>query len=161
MDSLAAYKHKIIQTQTELGQLLATWRLKDEQIVFTNGCFDVLHMGHFHTLCSAKNCGTKLIVGLNTDDSIKRLKGESRPIFGEQSRLLQLTVLTCVDAAILFKEDTPINLIKQIKPATLVKGGDYKIEEIVGTSFLKSYGGKVKTIPFLNGYSTSGILNSI
>ena len=160
MDSLAAYKHKIIDTPAGLKRMLARWRLKNEQVVFTNGCFDVLHLGHFHTLCAAKNFGTKLIVGLNADNSIKRLKGESRPVFDEQTRLLQLAVLACVDAIILFEEDTPINLIKQIKPHTLVKGGDYQVDKVVGNTFLKSYGGEVKIIPFLKGFSTSKIISS-
>jgi len=158
VDSLAAYKHKIIKSQIELNSLLARWHLKDEKIVFTNGCFDVIHLGHFHTLCAAKNFGTKLIVGLNSDDSVKRLKGENRPIFNEQTRLFQLTVLSCVNAVILFDEETPINLIRTIKPDFLVKGGDYETDEIVGASFLKSYGGNVKTIPYLKGFSTSRIL---
>jgi len=158
VDSLAVYRHKIINSQAELNRLLAIWRLKDEQIVFTNGCFDVLHLGHFHTLATAKSYGTKLIIGLNTDNSIKQLKGTSRPIFNEQTRLLQLAVLTCVNTIMLFDEDTPLNLIKKIRPHILVKGGDYKENEIVGSEFLKSYGGCVKIIPFLNGFSTSKIL---
>jgi len=159
VDSLAAYKHKIINTDKELKSTLARWRLKEEHIVFTNGCFDVLHLGHFHTLCSAKKMGTKLIVGLNSDNSIKRLKGKNRPIFNEQNRVLQLSVLSCIDAIKLFKKDTPLTLIEKIRPNSLVKGGDYKADEIVGASFLKSYGGKVKTIPFLEGFSTSSIIN--
>lgn len=159
MDSLVAYKHKIINSQVELNKLLARWRLKDEHIVFTNGCFDVLHLGHFHTLAAAKNCGTKLIVGLNTDSSIKRLKGENRPMFNQQTRLYQLMGLVYVNAIMLFEEDTPLNLIKKIKPNTLVKGGDYKVADIVGSDFLKSYEGQVKIIPYLKNFSTSKILN--
>jgi len=159
VDSLAAYKHKIINADDQLKSTLARWRLKEEHIVFTNGCFDVLHLGHFHTLCSAKKMGTKLIVGLNSDSSVKRLKGESRPVFDEQTRLLQLTVLSCIDTIVLFEEDTPLKLIQIIKPDILVKGGDYKADEIVGASFLKSYGGAVKIIPFLKGFSTSKIIN--
>lgn len=159
MDSLVAYKHKIINTDDQLKSTLARWRLKEEHIVFTNGCFDVLHLGHFHTLCLAKKMGTKLIVGLNSDSSVKRLKGKSRPVFDEQTRLLQLTVLSCIDTIVLFEEDTPLKLIQKIKPDILVKGGDYKANEIVGASFLKSYGGKVKIIPFLKGFSTSKIIN--
>jgi len=159
VDSLAAYKHKIINTDEQLKNKLEKWRMQKECIVFTNGCFDVLHLGHFHTLCSAKKMGTKLIVGLNSDNSVKRLKGENRPIFNEQIRLLQLTVLACIDAIKLFEEDTPLKLIEKIEPKILVKGGDYKAQEIVGATFLKSYGGEVKTIPFLKGFSTTSIVN--
>lgn len=159
MDSLAAYKHKIIETNRSLKSTLAIWRLKEEQIVFTNGCFDVLHLGHMHTLATAKSFGTKLIVGLNSDDSVKRLKGTSRPIFNQVTRSLQLTAFTFVDAIIIFEEDTPLQIIKQVKPNILVKGGDYKAEEIVGAAHLKNYGGQVKIVPYLNGFSTSSIVN--
>jgi len=160
VDSLAAYKHKIISSGARLKSLLAMWRLKDEQVVFTNGCFDILHLGHFHTLASAKQLGTKLIIGLNSDESVKRLKGKHRPKFDEQTRLYQLSTLSFVDAIMLFEEDTPLNLIKKIKPDILVKGGDYKADEIVGSNFLRSYGGQVKIIPFLDGFSTSAILET-
>jgi len=158
VDSLAAYKHKLIENKLALKHLLARWRFKDEVIVFTNGCFDVLHLGHLHILSAAKALGTKLVLGLNSDTSVKRLKGESRPIFNEQIRSWQLAALACVDAVILFEEDTPLNLIKVIEPNILVKGGDYKINEIVGADFVTNNSGKVKVVPFLEGFSTTGIL---
>ena len=160
MDSLAAYKHKLVNSKIDLQSLLAGWYLKDEVIVFTNGCFDVLHLGHLHVLASAKAYGTKLIVGLNSDASVMRLKGNSRPIFDEQVRSWQLAVLAFVDAIIIFEEDTPLNLIKAIKPQVLVKGGDYNISEIVGASFVSENGGEVKVIPFLGGFSTTNIIGS-
>jgi len=158
VDSLAAYKHKLIENTVSAKPLLARWALKDEVVVFTNGCFDVLHLGHLHVLASAKVFGTKLIVGLNSDASVKRLKGESRPIFDEQTRSWQLAALSCVDAIILFEEDTPLNLIKAISPDVLVKGGDYKINEIVGADFVIANGGEVKVVPFLEGFSTTKIV---
>jgi len=158
VDSLAAYKHKLINDTSALKPILARWALKDEVIVFTNGCFDVLHLGHMHVLASAKTFGSKLIVGLNSDASVKRLKGDSRPIFDEKVRSLQLAALACVDAVIIFEEDTPLNLIKAINPNVLVKGGDYQIDKIVGADHVIANGGEVKVVDFLEGFSTTGIL---
>lgn len=129
--------------------------------VFTNGCFDLLHPGHISYLNEAKSLGNWLIIGLNTDNSIKRLKGENRPIQDQNIRKIMLENLKCVDEVILFDEDTPLNLIKKIKPNVLVKGGDYKIEQIIGHEFVSSYGGVVKTISFLDGYSTTQLIQRI
>ena len=136
------------------------WKKKNH-IVFTNGCFDILHLGHIDYLFKASKLGDKLIVGVNTDKSIQRLKGENRPIQNESTRVSILAALSCVDAVILFDDDTPKQLIELIQPNTLVKGADYKIKDIVGRDFVISYGGNVETIPFLEGYSTSHIINSI
>lgn len=138
-----------------LNSLLAGWRMKNDKIIFTNGCFDLLHSGHVHLLSSAKDFGTKLIVGLNNDASVKRLKGDHRPIQNENDRALIMASQHLVDAVILFEEDTPLQLIQFIQPDFLVKGGDWEISKIVGADFVKSYGGEVKTISYLEGNSTS------
>lgn len=147
-----------IQTLTQISAQLHIWRFLDEKIVFTNGCFDLLHQGHIDYLSRSADLGTKLIVGLNKDISIKKLnKGNSRPIQDEKSRAVILAALFFVDAVILFDEDTPLNLITTIRPNVLVKGADYAIENIVGAKEVFSYGGTVQTISFLEGYSTSQI----
>ena len=129
-------------------------------MVFTNGCFDLLHPGHVHYLKEAKALGDKLIVGLNSDASVQQLKGNNRPINDEVFRLKMLLGLA-VDLVILFSEETPIELIKCIKPDTLVKGGDYKINTIVGAEYVLSYGGEVRVLSFLEGYSSSSIIKKI
>ena len=136
------------------------WKNKNH-IVFTNGCFDILHLGHIDYLFKASKLGDKLIVGVNTDKCIQSIKGKNRPIQNEFARASILASLSCVDAVILFDDDTPKQLIELIQPNTLVKGADYKIKDIVGRDFVISYGGNVETIPFLEGYSTSHIINSI
>ena len=136
------------------------WKSKNH-IVFTNGCFDILHLGHIDYLFKASKLGDKLIVGVNTDKCIQNIKGKNRPSQNETSRVSILASLSCVDAVILFDENTPKKLIQLIQPNTLVKGADYKIEDIVGSDFVISYGGNVQTIPFLEGYSSSHIINSI
>lgn len=136
-----------------------TWRAAGEQVVFTNGCFDIIHLGHVDYLEKAALLGTKLVVGLNSDDSVKRLKGKDRPINNAYARARVLAALGFVDAVCLFEHDTPLQLIEAIKPHVLVKGGDYEISNIVGAEFVQSLGGKVETIPLVNGYSTTGIIN--
>lgn len=133
----------------------------DKQIVFTNGCFDILHIGHVRYLQEAKKLGDILIVGINTDESVKRLKGPSRPIQSEMDRAEILAALECVDFVIHFNEDTPLNLIKKIKPNILVKGGDWKPENIVGSDFVLSNGGKVLSLRFTDDHSTTNIINKI
>lgn len=130
-----------------------------DKIVFTNGCFDILHQGHIHLLSSCSDLGDRLIVGLNSDASVKRLKGVTRPINDENSRAILLSAIEFVDAIIVFNEDTPENVIHSIKPGVLVKGGDWKKEEIVGSAFVASYRGEVKTVPYLKGFSTTGIIS--
>jgi D-beta-D-heptose 7-phosphate kinase/D-beta-D-heptose 1-phosphate adenosyltransferase len=129
-----------------------------QRVVFTNGCFDILHVGHIRYLQAARALGDFLIVGVNTDRSVQVLKGPGRPVQDETSRAEILAALGCVDAAILFDEETPEKLIRAVRPDVLVKGGDYKIETIVGASFVQSYGGQVKALEFVAGRSTSSII---
>lgn len=132
-----------------------------EVVVFTNGCFDILHPGHIELLKQAKALGTKLIVGINSDKSVRRIKGSSRPIVSENDRAEVLRGLSSVDEVVIFNEPTPEKIIKIIKPNVLVKGGDWAIDEIIGADFVKKNGGKVYSIPFKNGYSTSSIIEKI
>jgi rfaE bifunctional protein nucleotidyltransferase chain/domain len=151
-----------IHTLPTLLSQVTQWKATNETIVFTNGCFDILHRGHIDYLNKAALLGTKLIVALNTDASVKRLgKGDSRPLQDEQSRLHIMESLRCVDAVLLFNEDTPLLLIQAIQPNVLVKGGDYELQNIVGYTDVIAGGGKVLTIPFLEGYSTTSIEQKI
>ena len=131
------------------------------KVVFTNGCFDILHAGHVQYLNEAKKLGSTLVVGLNSDESVKRLKGSDRPLNNVNDRKFLLENLKAVDRVEIFEEDTPLNLIKQIKPDILVKGGDYQPDEIVGSSFVKESGGEVICLTFLDGYSTSKVISAI
>jgi len=137
------------------------WRVVQRKIVFTNGCFDILHHGHLDYLARAAEHGNILIVGVNTDSSVRKLKGPERPLNHEEDRAFQLASLLCVDAVCLFNEDTPKELIQAIKPDVLVKGGDYTKDKIVGADFVESYGGSVEIIPFVQGYSTSSLIERI
>jgi rfaE bifunctional protein nucleotidyltransferase chain/domain len=146
------------------------WRLKSERIVFTNGVFDILHAGHVDYLAQASKLGNRLVVGINSDESVRRLgKGDDRPINHEIARAQVLAALASVDAVVIFNEDTPLNVIKTIKPEVLVKGGDYDENQadknsknyIVGSEEVKLAGGEVYTIPFLDGFSTTSVINKI
>jgi D-beta-D-heptose 7-phosphate kinase/D-beta-D-heptose 1-phosphate adenosyltransferase len=137
------------------------WRSKGRKIAFTNGCFDILHHGHLDLLAKAADHGNVLVVGVNSDASVKRLKGEDRPVNHEQDRAFQLASLLCVDAVFIFGEDTPAELIQMVKPDVLVKGGDYTIDTIVGADYVTSNGGSVEIIPFVEGYSTSSLISRI
>ncbi len=130
-----------------------------QNVVFTNGCFDIIHAGHIDYLSKARNLGDVLVVGLNSDESVRRLKGPQRPINNVDARSKVLASLFFVDYIIVFEEDTPLNLIKSVRPDILVKGGDYTRDAVVGADFVESYGGKVVILPFLKGYSTTSILN--
>ena len=130
-------------------------------LVFTNGCFDLIHPGHIDLLIRARTLGEALMVGLNTDSSVKRLKGPNRPILDENSRALMLAALEVIDYVVLFDEDTPIELIKAVKPGILVKGEDYKIEDVVGREVVEEYGGRVELIPIRLDISTSMIMEKI
>jgi rfaE bifunctional protein nucleotidyltransferase chain/domain len=152
---------KICADALQLEAKLKAWHKNGEQVVFTNGCFDILHRGHADYLAKAADLGSKLIVAVNTDASVRKLKGETRPIQDEQSRLFILASLACVDAVILFDEDTPYELIQKVQPDILVKGSDYSPENIVGYDIVTAKGGKVKTIDFMPGYSTSLIEKKI
>ena len=153
-------KDKIVSPE-EARKLRNSWRLKDEKTVFTNGCFDIMHLGHITILENAYHLGDHLIVGVNSDSSVKRLKGESRPIFPENDRARMLASLEFVDLVVIFEEDTPENLIKILKPDILVKGEDYKDKEVVGREFVESYGGEVILLPLVKGYSTTEIIRRI
>jgi len=133
----------------------------NKKIVFTNGCFDILHVGHIRLLNDAKKLGDILVVGINSDFSIKKLKGKDRPINIESDRKIILESLKAVDFVFIFEEDTPLNHIKKIKPNILVKGGDYSESNIVGSDFVKNNGGEVKTLSFHYGYSSSKYINQI
>ena len=161
MDYLPFIEKKIAYTAKEAENTLSLWRFKDDKIVFTNGCFDILHRGHIEYLAQAANLGTKLIIGLNSDASVKRLKGENRPVNDENARALLLASLVFVDKVILFDTDTPRDLIDFVQPDVLVKGGDYKSEEIVGHDIVKAKGGEVITINFIEGYSTTSMIEKM
>jgi len=135
------------------------WKFQSRKIVFTNGCFDILHRGHIEYLSKARDLGDVLIIGLNTDSSVKRIKGGNRPVQDETSRAMILASLRFVEAVVLFDEDTPHNLISLVKPDVLVKGGDYTEETIVGADIVRASGGEVVTVPLTEGYSTTQILN--
>lgn len=161
-------EHKIFQPQA-LKEQVMKWKEQGETVVFTNGCFDILHPGHVDYLIKASEKGSKLIVAVNTDRSVRTLKGDSRPLNNELSRMFVLGGLACVDALLLFDEDTPLDLIKLLEPDVLVKGGDYDANEsdesspayIVGSKEVKQHGGMVMTIPFLEGFSTTGLIDKI
>ncbi|HXS37136.1 MAG TPA: D-glycero-beta-D-manno-heptose 1-phosphate adenylyltransferase [Flavipsychrobacter sp.] len=137
------------------------WRVVQKKIVFTNGCFDILHHGHLDYLARAADHGNILIVGVNTDSSVRKLKGPERPLNHENDRAFQLASLLYIDAVCLFNEDTPKELIEAVRPDVLVKGGDYTKDKIVGADFVESYGGSVEIIPFVQGYSTSSLIERI
>ncbi len=161
MKNLEIIKNKILSGE-KLERTLALWRFQQKKIVFTNGCFDLLHLGHVDYLCKAKDEGDVLVVGVNTDRSVKMLeKGSSRPITDEVSRSTLVAALHFVDAVVLFDEETPYRLIEKVQPDVLVKGSDYKPEDIVGYDIVKAKGGRVVTVDLLPGYSTTAIEKKI
>lgn len=156
MNYLQVVQQKIM-TLTELKRQVAVWRLKSKRIVFTNGCFDLVHAGHIHLLSTARSFGDVLIVGLNTDASVSKLK-PGRPLQDEATRALIMASFTVTDAVILFNEETPLELINSLRPDVLVKGGDYTKATVVGSDLVESYGGNVELVNLLEGFSTSGII---
>ena len=160
MSHLEKINDKIISLQA-LKSRVKNWKSGNEKIVFTNGCFDILHKGHLEVLAKTADLGNRLIIGLNSDSSIKNLKGGNRPIVDENSRAILLAALSFVDAVVLFSEQTPLNLIAEIKPDILAKGGDYKITEIVGYEVVQQNGGEVITIPLIEGFSSTNIIDKI
>lgn len=140
-------------------KLVNGWRIHSDKIVFTNGCFDIMHRGHVEYLAQAAQLGHRLVVGLNSDASVKRLKGDSRPINDWYARAEVLASMQWIDAVVGFDEDTPLNLIEATEPSFLVKGGDYKAEDVVGYDFVKAHGGETVIINFVDGYSTTSIIN--
>ena len=150
-----------IQTPEQLLATLGQWRAAGEKIVFTNGCFDLLHYGHLHYLAQARDLGDRLVVGLNNATSVRRLKGPSRPINDQLTRTHLLAALEVVDAVVVFEEDTPLLLIELVQPDFLVKGGDWQPEQIVGSAGVLANGGQVISLPFVTGYSTTNIEQKI
>jgi len=145
----------------EAKKKLAEWRMQGKHIVFTNGCFDLLHPGHIDYLEKARALGDILIVGLNDDDSVRRLKGNTRPINPLSDRILMLMALESVDMVVPFSADTPLNLITTLMPDVLVKGGDYRLDDIIGTKEVRANGGEVIVIPFMKDYSSSSLIERI
>jgi rfaE bifunctional protein nucleotidyltransferase chain/domain len=150
-----------IQPLAALKTMVLAWQKEGKKIVFTNGVFDLLHIGHVTYLAKAAELGDKLIIGLNADSSVKRIKGDSRPINDQSSRAALLASLFFVNGVVLFEEDTPFNLITSLMPDILVKGADYTIDNIVGAKEVISNGGEVKTITFVEGYSSTSIIKKI
>jgi len=160
MNKLDVIKSKIIDIDN-ITSYLTYWKLKNKKIVFTNGCFDILHRGHVEYLAQAASVGDVLVIGLNSDISVRSIKGKNRPVLDEYARAILLASLSFVTAVILFSEDTPYELIKKVNPDVLVKGSDYKAEDIVGYDIVKANGGEVVTIDFIEGYSTTSIIDKL
>ncbi len=158
-------KTKIIRAKILSGSMLdralAYWRFRGSKIVFTNGCFDILHLGHAEYLAKASGLGDVLVAGVNTDSSVRAIKGSLRPLQDEKSRAFLLASFSVVSAVVLFEEETPLELIKRIKPHILVKGNDYRLEEIVGHDIVAEWGGRVEIIDLVEGYSSSSIIGKI
>jgi D-glycero-beta-D-manno-heptose 1-phosphate adenylyltransferase len=150
-----------IVTLPELLRRAAQWRLLSKKIAFTNGCFDILHAGHIASLTQAANAADLLVVGMNADTSVKGLKGEGRPVNDENARALVMAALTMVDAVVLFSEPTPLELIKSLQPDFLVKGGDYKVEDIAGAKEVIGWGGQVIINPIVEGFSTTSLIRKL
>ena len=150
-----------IKSLAEAKKTVTDWKATGKKVVFTNGCFDILHLGHVDYLEKARNLGDKLVLGLNTDDSVSRFKGPNRPIQDETSRARILAAFQFIDLVVFFNEDTPLNLISELVPDILVKGSDYLAENIVGADVVIRHGGQVKTIDFVPGYSTTRIVEKI
>lgn len=159
-DKIDIIRQKILSA-SELDGWLARARFKNRKIVFTNGCFDVLHRGHVDYLVRASELGDLLVIGLNTDESVRRLKGPSRPYLDEETRAYLLASMSFTSAIILFEEDTPMELIQKVRPDVLVKGSDYKPVEIVGHDLVTSWGGKVQTIDLTPGFSSTQIIGKL
>ena len=160
MSHLNTIQKKIFSLD-ELKTQVDSWKKSENKIVFTNGCFDIVHRGHIEVLARTADLGDKLIIGLNSDNSIKKLKGENRPIVNEKSRAILLASLAFVDVVVLFSEETPINLISTLLPNILAKGGDYDISTIVGNEVVKNNGGEVILVPFVDGFSSTDIIERI
>ncbi|MCO6479511.1 MAG: D-glycero-beta-D-manno-heptose 1-phosphate adenylyltransferase [Phaeodactylibacter sp.] len=146
-----------IQGREQALRTVEGWKAQGLRVVFTNGCFDLLHYGHIHYLAQARSLGHRLVIGLNSDASVRRLKGPNRPINDQASRQLMLAALEAVDLVVTFEEDTPFELITLLLPNVLVKGGDYRPADIVGADVVMAQGGEVKALPYIEGYSTTAI----
>jgi D-glycero-beta-D-manno-heptose 1-phosphate adenylyltransferase len=150
-----------IYTLDQLIDEVINWKDQNKKIVFTNGCFDLIHLGHVEVLARSSDLGDKLIVAINSDESIAKIKGTNRPIIEEESRVKQIAALDFVDAVILFQQDTPIKIISSITPNVITKGGDYKTSDVVGHEIIQGNNGEVAIIPLTQGYSTTSILDKI
>ena len=160
MSHLNKLNNKICSLE-ELEDKVNAWKQAGEEVVFTNGCFDIIHRGHIEVLAQTADLGDRLIIGLNSDSSIQKLKGKGRPIIDEQSRAILLASFSFVDAVVLFSEKTPINLISSLNPDVLAKGGDYEINTIVGHKVVQENGGQVILVPFIDGFSSTTIIEKI
>jgi rfaE bifunctional protein nucleotidyltransferase chain/domain len=160
MTNLKLLNNKIISSELILNKVKA-WKKNNQKIVFTNGCFDIIHLGHIELLAKAGDLGDKLIIGINSDLSIKSLKGEERPVLDVKSRSMIIAALNFVDAVVVFEELTPLEIIKKIQPEIIVKGGDYNEDDVVGKNFISKYDGSVIILPLTKGFSTTSILNKI
>lgn len=158
--SSQSFKSKIVSIN-EAPQIVSKWQQNGDRVVFTNGCFDLVHRGHVEYLSKAAEKGNRLVLGLNTDASVHRLKGFTRPIVDEESRAIVLAAFEFIDLIVFFNEDTPYELIKAVQPDVLVKGADYNVVDIVGYEIVMDRGGKVETIDFVDGFSTSSIIDKI
>lgn len=160
MTNLERIQQRIL-SWNDLSKCLHLWRFQEKKVVFTNGCFDLVHLGHIDYLSKAADLGDILIVGLNTDNSVSRLKGPSRPLVDQQARATLMASLRFVDAVVLFDEPTPYELIQMVQPDILVKGKDYNAEDVVGYDIVTAKGGKVETIDLVEGYSTTSLVQKI
>jgi rfaE bifunctional protein nucleotidyltransferase chain/domain len=160
MKNIAAIQKKILSRE-QIKHFISSARVTGKKIALTNGCFDILHEGHIYSLSQAAKEADLLIVGLNSDDSVRKLKGEHRPLNNEHSRAMILASLILIDAIVIFEEDTPVELIKTIRPDVYVKGGDYTIDQLAGADIILAYGGRVIINPFIQGFSTSAIIEKI
>ncbi len=158
---MSVYYSPKIKSRAAIKKIVAAIKRKKQRIVFTNGCFDIIHPGHAYYLAACRRYGDVLIVGLNADASVKRLKGPTRPIFPEKTRAYMLSQLASIDYIVIFSEDTPRELIARVRPDVLVKGGDYQGKTLAGEKIVRSYGGTIKLIPYLKGFSTTRVLNAI
>ena len=161
MKSIIQHIEKKIYSLEKLKLTLLMWRNDQNNIIFTNGCFDLIHFGHIKCLIDAKSFGGKLVVGLNSDISIKNLKGNNRPLKDQKTRSFILASMEFIDAIIIFDTITPENLIKEIKPDILIKGGDYKNKKIIGSDIVKEYGGITRTVSYVDDQSSSTLINKI
>ena len=160
MSAFDNIRHKI-QSWEQARQTISEWQANGEKIVFTNGCFDLLHFVHIHYLADAKDLGHRLVVGINSSASVSRLKGPARPINDDLTRLHNMAALEMVDLVVVFEQDTPLDLIRLLRPDVLVKGGDWQVEAIAGAADVLSWGGTVRSLPFVTGYSTTSIESKI
>ena len=157
---IALHAENKVVTRSELVGRVATWKASGERIVFTNGCFDLLHIGHIHLIEQARQFGERLIVAINSDASVTALKGPARPVVGERERSRVLAALAAVDAVVVFGEPTPLEAILALRPDIIVKGGDYKPETVVGAKEVQSWGGQVRIVPIVGGVSTTNLIAS-